>query len=126
MRLKWRSVSPTFQMLGGPKPTEGEFGRKHQIPSKLFRVSGVLPFRMNAFRCLLIPFGATLLVAEAKPLPQEEVERVATQIDQALIADLQKSRRVPESLVNDATFVRRAYLGIIGRIPSAANFVGKY
>ena len=95
------------------------FGLKCQILSKLFRIQVVLPFRMTAFRCLLISFGATLMVAQAKLLPDEVVERAAAQIDQMLIADLQKSKRVPESMLNDSTFVRRAYLGIIGRIPSA-------
>jgi len=60
-----------------------------------------------------------MLAAQAKPLPVDVVERVAAQIDQALTADLQKSRLMPEPIVNDAIFVRRAYLGIIGRIPSA-------
>lgn len=46
------------------------------------------------------------------------VKAVARRIDDLLAADLQAHHQAPGELTNDATFVRRVYLDLIGRIPS--------
>lgn len=70
---------------------------------------------------MLILWSASLLASPAKPLPEEVVQRAAAQLDQFVTADLQAAGRMPEAIINDSTFVRRAYLGIVGRIPTASE-----
>ncbi len=74
---------------------------------------------MKLSRCLLLLLPALLPAAGAKPLPEATVAQAAARIDRLLEDDLQRAKLAPTALINDATFVRRAYLGIAGRIPSA-------
>ncbi|MGB6222018.1 DUF1549 domain-containing protein [Haloferula sp.] len=70
--------------------------------------------------CSLITL--TLLAASfpaaAKPLSNQEARQAAAKIDSLVGADLKQAKLEPNGLIDDATFLRRAYLGIIGRIPS--------
>ncbi len=74
---------------------------------------------MNRFRTFFI--AATLLpgLLHAEPLKPEVVKKAAQQIDRYLGLDYNAARVMPEARVDDGTFVRRAYLLIVGRIPSA-------
>jgi hypothetical protein len=74
---------------------------------------------MKLSRCLLLLLPALLPAAGAKPLPETTVAQAAARIDRLLEDDLQLKKLTPTPLIDDATFVRRAYLGIVGRIPSA-------
>ncbi|BCX47520.1 hypothetical protein HAHE_14280 [Haloferula helveola] len=71
---------------------------------------------MKATFLTLLP--ALVLVAGAKPLPEKTVRQAAAKIDQLLEQDLKTAGLKPTARIDDATFLRRAYLGIIGRIPS--------
>ncbi len=57
----------------------------------------------------------------AAPLPAAEVREMAARIDQLVERDLHQAGLEPLPLTDDATFLRRAYLGIIGRIPTEAE-----
>ncbi|MCK5941842.1 MAG: DUF1549 domain-containing protein, partial [Planctomycetes bacterium] len=49
---------------------------------------------------------------------KKDVLRDAAKLDALLERGLQRKRVEPQPLVDDATFVRRAYLNIVGRIPT--------
>ncbi|MGB2402868.1 MAG: DUF1549 domain-containing protein [Akkermansiaceae bacterium] len=53
------------------------------------------------------------------PIPQTKVRNTSNQIDQYLASHLQAQQLKANPIINDATFVRRAYINIIGRIPTA-------
>ncbi len=74
---------------------------------------------MKLSRCLLLLLPALFPAAGAKPLPENTVAQAAARIDRLLEDDLQRAKLAPTAIIDDATFVRRAYLGIAGRIPSA-------
>lgn len=68
-------------------------------------------------------FGVAVIVAvlsmvSAKALTENELESAAKKIDAMVEVDLDAVGLAPNSLVDDGTFLRRAYLGIIGRIPT--------
>lgn len=73
----------------------------------------------SPIRCA-VPF--LLLVcavsAIASPLPDTVIAKAAAHIDGLVAADLSRAGLKANPLVDDATFLRRSYLGIIGRIPS--------
>lgn len=59
--------------------------------------------------------------------PTKDVLRDAAKIDALLAKGLKRNRLEAQPLVDDATFVRRAYLTIVGRIPNlkeTENFLG--
>ncbi|MDX1679546.1 MAG: DUF1549 domain-containing protein [Akkermansiaceae bacterium] len=56
---------------------------------------------------------------QAQPLDPLVVKRAAAQIDQFMARDYDKAQVIPEGRVDDGIFVRRAYLNIVGRIPTA-------
>ncbi len=55
----------------------------------------------------------------AKPFSQETVRSTSNEIDQLVAAYLQKNNTKANPIIDDATFVRRAYISISGRIPTA-------
>lgn len=57
--------------------------------------------------------------APSKPLSLSEVLQAAAKIDQLLEADLRARKLQPLPIVAEDTFVRRSYLNIVGRIPTA-------
>jgi hypothetical protein len=67
---------------------------------------------------------ASCSVGLAKPLPVSTVEQAAARIDRLILENLQTAELKPTATADDATFLRRAYLGIVGRIPSAAEARG--
>ena len=70
--------------------------------------------------CALIPcVGLLTGLLSAEPLAPQVVKRAAEQIDRYLAQDYSKVRVMPEARIDDGAFVRRAYLLIVGRIPSA-------
>lgn len=79
------------------------------------------PFR---FAIVMLPLSG-VLPASGKPLPAAVVSQAAARIDGLLAEDLKRAGLKANPLVDDATFVRRSYLGIIGRIPSEKE-AGKF
>lgn len=70
----------------------------------------------------LLALVAPSLLAEAtpsKPLDLREILQAAAKIDQLLEADLKAKKLQPLPIVSEGTFVRRTYLNIVGRIPTA-------
>ena len=55
----------------------------------------------------------------AKEFSQQTVRSTSNQIDQLVAAHLQKNSIPANAIVDDGTFVRRAYISIDGRIPTA-------
>lgn len=53
--------------------------------------------------------------------PAQAILAAARQIDKLVEADLAAHQQRPNPVVDDATYVRRAYLGIVGRIPTLAE-----
>jgi hypothetical protein len=82
---------------------------------------------------LAIAIAGTLSAQTAAPSPQRpartvesvrpltQVQQDAARLDALLLRGLQKRGEQPLPVVDDATFVRRAYLGIAGRIPTLAE-----
>ena len=71
---------------------------------------------MKALHLLLLP--ALAFVAAAAPISDTTVRQAAARVDRLLEDDLKAAGLKPTGRIDDATFLRRAYLGIIGRIPS--------
>ncbi len=65
-----------------------------------------------------LPLLLTSLTANAKPLSIEVVHNTAREIDNALVSAQIKQKITPNPIVDDATFVRRAFVNIIGRTPT--------
>ena len=74
---------------------------------------------MNRLRSLFITISILPACLHAEPLKPEVVKRAAKAIDTYLERDYSSYRVMPEARVDDGTFVRRAYLLIVGRIPTA-------
>jgi hypothetical protein len=72
------------------------------------------------FLILALPLSG-ILPASGKPLSETVVSQAAARIDGLLAEDFKRAGRKPNPLVDDATFVRRSYLGVIGRIPSESE-----
>ena len=54
-----------------------------------------------------------------EPPSTVDVKTAAKRIDRLLELDMKRAKIAPNPMANDATFLRRTYLGIIGRIPTA-------
>lgn len=70
----------------------------------------------KSFAVASIAVAASMVSAQA--LTEVEVESAAKEIDAMVEADLHAASLEPNALVDDGMFLRRAYLGIIGRIPT--------
>jgi hypothetical protein len=78
--------------------------------------------QIKQISCALLALVAPSLLAEAapsKPLDLREILQAAAKIDQLLEADLKAKKLQPLPIVTESTFVRRTYLNIVGRIPTA-------
>lgn len=75
---------------------------------------------MHALTKILSLFLLALCVfpASAKTLTEKQARDAAARIDSLLAADLKTANIRANGRISDTTFLRRAYLGIIGRIPS--------
>ena len=62
---------------------------------------------------LLVPF------AHAAPLSDDVIRNTAREIDEILLAGQKEQKITPMPVADDSTFVRRSYLNIIGRLPTA-------
>ncbi len=71
-------------------------------------------------RCLLATAILTTAL-HAKPFSQETVRSTSNQIDQLVAAHLQKNNIKANPVIDDATFARRAFISIAGRIPTAGE-----
>jgi Protein of unknown function (DUF1549)/Protein of unknown function (DUF1553) len=61
--------------------------------------------------------------AKVHPLTADEVNNATTLIDKMMLDELNSHGQTLNPPIDDATFVRRAYLGIIGRIPTIDEIV---
>ena len=68
---------------------------------------------------LLLAAVPALSAPRIKPLELDEVLRVAGKIDELLAKDLKAKGLAPLPVVSDELFLRRAYVSIVGRIPTA-------
>ena len=78
--------------------------------------------RITQISYAFLALVASSLLAEAdpsKPLDLREILQAAAKIDQLLEADLKAKKLQPLPIVTEGTFVRRTYLNIVGRIPTA-------
>ena len=67
----------------------------------------------------LLPLIASIPAIFAAPLSTKEVRETARGLDQILLSGLTELELQPNPLTDDATFLRRSYLNIIGRLPTA-------
>lgn len=67
-----------------------------------------------AFTALLLSCSSLL----AERLPLNVVQNISREIDHIIEQNNQKSSIAPNPLIDDATFLRRSYLNVIGRIPT--------
>jgi len=67
-------------------------------------------------------FGALVPTAHdpkgGEALSAVKVKVAASQIDRLVELDIKRAKLAPNAITDDATFLRRAYLGIVGRIPN--------
>ena len=76
-------------------------------------------------RLRLLPIFLSLTIPVlAAPLPLEETLKMANKVDQLIEADLKAKDLEPNHLISDEVFVRRAYLDIVGRIPTPQEAMG--
>ena len=77
---------------------------------------------LKRIACAVLALAGPSLLSEgapSKPLELREVLKAAAQIDQLLEEDLKANKLQPLPIVSEDTFVRRTYLNIVGRIPTA-------
>ncbi len=70
---------------------------------------------LTLFSFLLLPTTSPI---SAKTLPLEIILNSARELDAALITAQKKQSIEPKPLIDDATFLRRSFLNIIGRLPT--------
>ena len=78
------------------------------------KVHSALIFALGTF--LVAPFSVTSAANSGKE--DFDVKKAAQEIDALVEAGLKKHDLKPNPEINDDTFVRRAYLDIVGRIPT--------
>ncbi len=72
-------------------------------------------------RTNLRPVVALLLVVGLGAQSRFDPAAAAREVDRLVEQNLAAKQQKPNPIVDDATFVRRAYLGIVGRIPTGAE-----
>ena len=81
-----------------------------------------LPLPVTALLALTAaPTLAQPPTSSVSQFPRAEVRAIAKTIDQLVEADLAAREQRPNRRTDDPTFVRRIYLDVLGRIPSAAE-----
>jgi hypothetical protein len=75
-----------------------------------------MKFHAKALALTLLALG--IATAPAKPLTEKQAQDAAARVDLLLSADLKAANLRPAGRIDEGTFLRRAYLGIIGRIPT--------
>ena len=60
-------------------------------------------------------------IAHTHPLGDDEIAKASATIDRLVSADLTAHNQKPNPTTDDATFLRRAYLQILGRIPTVSE-----
>ncbi len=73
---------------------------------------------MKFYAKALTLFALGIATASAKTLTVKQAQDAAAKIDHLIVADLKAANLRPNGRIDDGTFLRRAYLGIIGRIPT--------
>ncbi|MBK1853998.1 DUF1549 domain-containing protein [Verrucomicrobiaceae bacterium 5K15] len=79
----------------------------------------LLPTRAIATVLTTVACLSLAPLADAKAFSQETVRSTSNEIDQLVAAYLQKSKVKANPVIDDATFMRRAYISIGGRIPTS-------
>ncbi len=100
--------------LPGPAP---KIMRPNRI--RLFLTAALLPTLAIAQTAAASPQTPARSVASVQP--QGAVRERAARLDALLERSLRRSGEQPGAVVDDATFVRRAHLQIVGRIPTLAE-----
>ena len=95
-----------------------QFNIKNTQPPPHPRVYSLTSLIMKA---LFSTLGLLAIAAplDAKPFSQETVRSTSNQIDQLVATHLQKKKIAANPIIDDGTFVRRAYIAISGRIPTS-------
>lgn len=75
-----------------------------------------MEFYAKALTLTFVALGVA--TAPAKTLTGKQAQDAAARIDHLIAADLKVANLRPNGRIDDGTFLRRAYLGIIGRIPT--------
>jgi hypothetical protein len=82
-------------------------------PARVARSGSLVIFALAAAAVAQAPQRSVAVV------PRAEIAAQAAEIDRLLATALTAAQQQPNRIVDDATFVRRAYLQIAGRIPTA-------
>jgi hypothetical protein len=65
--------------------------------------------------------GADSAASSVDRIPRDRIRSAALEIDRLVEADLREHALQPNPLLDDASFVRRIHLDLVGRIPTAAE-----
>lgn len=82
-----------------------------------------MPMTFDAMRVATVLLALGMCVAHGKASPRlaPDPAALAARIDRHLAEGWSKANVTPSPTINDAGFVRRAYLDLVGRIPTAAE-----
>jgi hypothetical protein len=95
---------------------EKKFPKTETFPSRRCYPCYSMDFYAKALTLPLLAFG--IATAPAKILTGKQAQDAAARVDSLIAADLKAANLRPNGRIDDGTFLRRAYLGIIGRIPT--------